>query len=119
MRKLPWPEITIVVLVLAAGLGVFLYAHRDQDDLEGTKDRGEQIVTALEAYRSAEGEYPDSLPQLAPRFVPQVEPPLWGMQQWRYRLVSAEIFQLSVPKNETGYPALNYDVYLGRFVLNN
>jgi hypothetical protein len=121
MKKLPWPEITVAVLVLIAGLGVFAWAHRDEGELEETKRRGEQIVGALESFRARTGAYPDSLPQLVPEYIAAIEQPVWGTQQWRYRLLPEQrtVFQISVSKNSSGYPSLNYDHAVGRFVVNN
>lgn len=120
--KVPWPEVVVIALVLAVGGGVFLYAHKDEDSLEESKRRGAVIVDALAEYRADHGTYPAHLVMLAPRYVTAVEPPTWGLRAWRYRTYTPgeePYFQLSVAANESGYPALYYDVRTGRWVLNN
>ena len=130
---MPWPEIAVITLVLAVGGGVFLYAHKDEDSLEESKRRGADIVRALAGYRTDHGTYPDQLSTLLPDYIDAVEPPTWGVQQWRYRTYAAgstavqepvqtddeRYFQLSVAANESGYPVLYYDFRTGRWVLNN
>jgi type II secretory pathway pseudopilin PulG len=131
-KKLPWLEITVVALALAAGVAVFMYAHRDDGRLEESKVRGAAIVTALGAYRAERGTYPETLQELVPRYLAEVEPPTWGLERWTYRRftpadVSAAddaeddvvLFQLSVAANESGYPVLFYDLAATRWVRNN
>lgn len=143
-RRLPVAEIVVVVLALAAGAGVYWYAHRDQGELEESKERGAVIVDALQAYRAQTGTYPESLEELVPVHLPEVAPPTWGLERWRYRrytpaevaaraTVPAEdtapappqdvdddvFFQLSVAANPSGYPVLYYDYVGRRWVLNN
>lgn len=128
--KLPWPEILVTTLVVAAGAGVYLYAHRDESALEASKQRGARIVEGLAAYERETGTYPTRLEDLVPEYLPAVEPPLWGLQRWRYRTYmpeapvqpqdsSALYFQLSVAADPSGYPVLYYDFATGRWVLNN
>lgn len=89
IRKMPWPEIAVIMLVLTVGGGVFLYAHKDEDSLEESKRRGADIVRALAEYRTDLGTYPDQLSTLVPDYIDAVEPPTWGVQQWRYRTYAA------------------------------
>jgi type II secretory pathway pseudopilin PulG len=144
IRKLPVAEIIVTVLALAAGAGVYWYAHRDQGALEESKERGAAIVEALDSYRAATGTYPADLDDLVPTYIAAIEPPTWGLERWRYRRYTpAEVvagatapatgaepapveasadevyFQLSVAANETGYPVLYYDYAASRWVINN
>jgi hypothetical protein len=145
MRKLPLAEIVVSVAVVAAGAGVYWYAHRDQGALEESKQSGAVIVAALERHRADTGTYPPDLDALVPAYLPQVAAPTWGLARWRYRRYTpAEItaeaaapaagyvppagpgapddevyFQLSVAANESGYPVLYYDYTARRWVLNN
>lgn len=84
MKKLPFAEIVVVAVVVAAGLGVYLYAHRDAGAIEATRQRGDVIVEALERHRAATGAYPDSLQQLVPAQLDSVPHPVWGTT-WTYR----------------------------------
>lgn len=129
-RKLPWAEIIVTAFVIAAGAGVFVYAHRDEDALEASKQRGAHIVEGLAAYRQQHGTYPARLEDLVPQYLTHIQPPLWGLQRWRYRTYSPEApeppqdtsavyFQLSVAADRSGYPVLYYDFAAQRWVLNN
>jgi hypothetical protein len=148
IRKFPVVEIVVTVLAVAAGLGVYWYAHRDEGALEESKQRGVAIVDALQSYRAATGTYPEELEHLVPQYLPRIEAPTWGLERWRYRRYTpaeatadalapadgaaaashmpavAEIddevfFQLSVAANPSGYPVLYYDYVGRRWVLNN
>lgn len=134
-RRLPVPEIVVTALAIAAGVGVYWYAHRDEGALEESKARGAAIVQALEAYQTDTGVYPEALDRLVPSYLPGIEPPTWGLERWRYRrFTPTEVmtapdadpggdeyvyFQLSVARNESGYPVLYYDYTARRWVLNN
>jgi hypothetical protein len=133
IKKLPWAEIVITMLALAAGVGVYMYAHRDEGRLEASKERGAQVVAALASYRAEEGTYPERLEELVPRHLAAIPQPEWGLGRWSYRRytpadVSAAAsdgandvvyFRLSVAANESGYPVLYYDLAASRWVLNN
>jgi type II secretory pathway pseudopilin PulG len=130
MRKLPIPEIVVVTLALAAGAGVYWWAHRDQGQLEESKERGAVVVAALQSYRERHDTYPAELADLVPEHASRIDEPSWGLGRWRYRRftpgdVAADAaadevyFQLSVAANESGYPVLYYDYTGRRWVLNN
>jgi type II secretory pathway pseudopilin PulG len=129
-RKLPVLDVVVAMLVVAAGVFVYWWAHRYDGRLEESKDRGAVIVDALERYRAAHGTYPDTLAELVPGYVPSIEAPTWGLGRWHYRrFTPAEkaadtgtdevFFQLSVAANDSGFPLLFYDYVGGRWVLNN
>ena len=46
--------------------------------------RGNDIITAVEKYRAAHGDYPDTLSVLAPNYIRAVEDPDYGEQRWDY-----------------------------------
>lgn len=138
MRKIPVPELTIGALAILLAVGVYWFAHRDEGALETSKQIGDTVVTALEQHRAEQGRYPDSLAALVPAYLDSVPRPVWGMGEWRYRRYTAaeaatadtptaaapgdrpaEYFQLSVPREPSGYPLLFYDLTLGQWVLNN
>lgn len=125
-------EITIILVTVAIGAGVYLYAHRGEGELRASKERGAAIVAALEQHRAREGTYPETLDGLTPGYIAAIEPPTWGLKRWRYRRYTpADVsqraagdtatlyFQLSVAANEGGYPVLYYDFTARRWVLNN
>lgn len=132
IKKLPWAEILVTVLALAAGIAVYVYAHRDEGRLKESKLRGTAVVEALHEYRAEHGAYPDSLARLVPEYVAAIEPPTWGLRRWTYRTWAPVgdardtavapgrmLFQLSVAAGDSGYPVLYYDVVAERWVLNN
>lgn len=149
MKKLPLTEIVVIGLALAMGAFIYWWAHRDEGRLAESRDRGAVIVAGLEAYRDRHGTYPEQLAELVPEYAPAIEEPTWGLERWRYRrftpadvaevtaaaadtTVAAPVapagpaprddryyFQLSVAKNESGYPVLYYDYTARRWVLNN
>jgi hypothetical protein len=90
LKKLPIAEIVIVLLSLAAGVGVYWWAHRDEGRLEESKERGSVIVQGLESYHARHGIYPESLDELVPDHAPGIEPPTWGLERWRYRRFTPE-----------------------------
>ena len=84
MRKLPLAEMLVALAVLAGGVGVYVYAHRDEAAIETTKDRGDLLVAALERHRAVASRYPDSLPQLVPAHLDSIPRPAWG-DAWTYQ----------------------------------
>ena len=66
--------------------------------LEETRQVGNQIVRALEAYHAEQGKYPRSLEDLIPKFLKEIPRPRWGLHQWIYE-PSETSFTLQV--NET------------------
>jgi hypothetical protein len=45
---------------------------------------GDQIIVALERYKSEKGSYPDVLWTLEPDYIGQIIPPRYGQQRWDY-----------------------------------
>ncbi|CAN5769794.1 hypothetical protein BH23GEM9_BH23GEM9_22080 [soil metagenome] len=89
-KNLPIVEIVVVTLALAAGVGIYWYAHRDEGRLEESKQRGAIVVEGLEAYRAQHGTYPEALEELVPQYAPRIEAPTWGLERWRYRRFTPE-----------------------------
>ena len=112
-------------MALAIGAAIFLYAHKDEGALEESKQRGSEIVEALERHRIEHGDYPPTLDSLIPSYLPAIDAPSWGLGRWKYERYTAQeradsvYFMLSVAASETGYPLLYYDVTGRRWVLNN
>ena len=114
--KLPVAEIVVAALVAIAGVGVYVYAHRDEPAIERTRERGDVIVAALEAHRSRAGRYPDSLSQLVPAVLDSLPAPAWG-DAWTYHTFGdgahAELYV------RDGRLTLRYDFGAGRWALDN
>lgn len=123
IRKLPWAEIMVAAVVVAAGAGVYLYAHRDEGRLEESKRAGTEVVAGLRAYHDEHETYPDRLDELVPRYLAAVPQPTWGLGRWSYERYSpadgSVYFRIAVAENASGYPVLYYDVAAARWVLNN
>jgi hypothetical protein len=79
-----------------------------------------QIVCALERYRLAHGEYPETLDVLAPQFIEKLPHDIIGGQPLHYRRIEGGIFLLySVGWNETddgGVPGTLSDPKQGDWV---
>jgi hypothetical protein len=84
-KKWPVAEIVVATLALAAGIGVYAWAHNDQGPLEESKARGAEVVRALTAYHQDHGTYPEELDALVPDYLSEVPQPTWGLERWRYR----------------------------------
>src|SRR5687767_7171610 len=95
--KIPLAPALVIAATLAAGAAVYAYAHRDLGSLEDTKQRGSQLVSAIENYRRDNGVYPDSLGALVPKYTQRIEPPSWGLGEWTYRRYEQRIPPEKVP----------------------
>lgn len=89
--------------LLGPGVGIVLLLScigcmRNRKKLEETRQAGNQIVRALEAYHAEQGRYPPSLENLPPKFLKEIPRPRWGLRQWIYE-PSGTSFTLQV--NET------------------
>lgn len=112
MKKLPIAEIVLVAFVIGAGLGVYLYAHRDTDAIEATKARGDVIVAALERHRAEHDAYPATLQQLVPQHLDSVPQPVWG-PAWSYRAFQDGAHAELTVTGQDGRLTLRYD-FTGR-----
>ncbi len=45
---------------------------------------GDEIVAALEKYRTAHNHYPDTLGSLEPEYIGQIKQPRYGERRWEY-----------------------------------
>lgn len=116
--KLPLAEIVVGVLVAAAGVGVYLYAHRDEPAIEATKDRGDTIVEGLEAHRAETGRYPAALAELVPARLDSLPAPAWG-GDWTYRTFGDGEYAELYVRDDDGRLTLRYDFAGGRWALDN
>jgi hypothetical protein len=111
MRKLPLAEIVVGSLALLAGVGVYVWAHSDQATLEESKELGAAVVAALQAHRADTGTYPAALEDLVPAYLPRLEQPTWGLEQWRYRRYTPDEVTAGavVPADSRNAPAAQVD----------
>lgn len=116
--KLPVAEILVALLIAAAGAAIYVYAHRDEAAIEATKERGDVIVAALEAHRSAAGRYPDSLPQLVPALLDSVPAPAWG-DAWTYHIFDDGAYAEFYVRAAESRLTLRYDFPGRRWGLDN
>ena len=84
----------VFICIFLAGCGVFSAAQMQQ-----TKTSGLTIVTALEKFKEDHGRYPDELADLAPRYLPAIPQPTWGVRRWIYKIRNDE-FDLRVNESE-------------------
>ncbi len=116
--KLPLAEIVVGLLVAAAGVGVYVYAHRDEPAIEATKDRGDVIVAGLEAHRAQVGRYPATLGDLVPARLDSVPAPAWG-SEWTYHTFEDGAYAELYVRDPGGRLTLRYDFAGGRWALDN
>jgi len=82
-----------LIFVVVAGLDV-LETKRIRD----TKSRGSQVVSAIERFRADNGRYPEPLMEIAPKYIPVILQPAWGLKQWRYATKN-DAFSLTVDES--------------------
>ena len=54
-------------------------------NIQNSQSRAVPIIKALEKYKDDRGRYPDSLAELVPKYIVQIDPPTAGDGKWRYR----------------------------------
>ena len=90
-----WSIVLLVAIVCLAALvfAVHWSRHRLQVELHQHAVAGQPIVRALESFEDDVGRYPDTLAELAPKYLPTA-PDAWGDQGkydqsgWGYRLTT-------------------------------
>jgi hypothetical protein len=74
-----------------------------------TMQRGDRVVAGLGEYFRAKSRYPGQLFELVPKYLSEIEPPMWGDSRWEYELKGAGLaFTLGVGGGESGRPLLYY-----------
>ncbi len=112
-----------VTLVLAISIGVRGWLIDDglinvdwtDDRIEQSIATGDEIVAALESYKSANGGYPASLDELVPVHIATIEPPVAGVKKWNYRRVPRGGYQLIFGANGAEYPSRYYTSQDGKW----
>ena len=69
-----------------------------QGRIDETKQKGNQIIRALEQFRIDRGQYPKSLADLSPKYIRELPPPTWGLKTWQYESDGSE-FTLRVDES--------------------
>ena len=102
--------------LLSGGFFLFLifygfpFVVRTYEDLyhgyavKKTQKNGVIIVAALEAFQVKEGEYPDCLAQLMPKYLSEIPPSFFDVREWYYYRTEDTYF-LGASKS---YPACHY-----------
>ena len=68
---------------------------------------GNQIVSALEAYRADHGNYPLKLEELQPDYLADVPEANWGNREWHYTPSETQ-YGLHVCRGQDHYPCYYY-----------
>ena len=102
-RVVTWAVLTTLIILV---LGVFAYERIERRKLPAARRLGDQIVSALRAYKDRHACFPASLDDLVPECVSAIEQPSWGTGSWIYYRKSCDECQLSVAANSDGYPVL-------------
>ena len=84
LRRLLLPMIAVPNLPSFAGVSALLQTQVHQT----------RLAIALERYRLREGEYPETLEALVPRFLPELPPDVITMKPMAYRRTAADAFTL-------------------------
>jgi hypothetical protein len=59
-----------------------------------TRVRAQGVLDALDEYHTSRADYPSTLAELAPAFLPDARPPLVGKGKWEYKRVGPSHFVL-------------------------
>jgi type II secretory pathway pseudopilin PulG len=96
-----WRRWTLIVAVLLFS-GVVAYCVARTPRYEALKSQGNTLVRQIESYRSAHGEYPQSLKQA------HIKAPLTFFGRWQYSHFAANSFDLSLGEYSRGDFQLRY-----------
>ena len=119
MRR--WESIVRLLRLLGwfftlAGCSVILFAGCSDwfadwsgEAVAESQQHGNQIVTALEAYKADHGVYPQDLGELVPKYLREIPPPVAGDRQWGYLPGDVgERFDLTVTGPTENDPIMGY-----------
>jgi type II secretory pathway pseudopilin PulG len=103
-----------LALLILAGCSQSQRVRWQKQQIEETKQRGNQIVQAIEAFRTDHGAYPKSLAEVSPKYLPEVPQPTWGLKSWKYE-ITVDGFDLRVDESsQTGNGDALWLRYLGK-----
>jgi hypothetical protein len=83
MRSVNYRGIAAALLLLQT-IGCAGCADWSQPSIATSKQTGDKIMAALEAYRADNSVFPQRLEDLIPRYLERIDPPLAGDRQWHY-----------------------------------
>jgi len=76
------------IVVLAVGLllasTISACSNWTKENINESRRRGNEIISALEAYRAKHQSYPAKLEELVPMYLSEIKSPLAGNGQWKY-----------------------------------
>lgn len=77
MRTCRFMSILLLSFVMMAGCS-------GSNGLAETKNHGDQIISALQAFHAKNNRYPSDLKELVPTYLVDVPLPTWGLRTWKY-----------------------------------
>jgi hypothetical protein len=109
---------TILLLLFATVIGLLLFVVSptqweiiawSPNRVKESEQKGNELIAAIEAYRSDNGRYPPGLSDLIPGYIQSVSPPTAGTRRWDYRAHDdGKRFVLKFEMNG-GYPCSYFD----------
>jgi len=75
----------------------------------------DQVIKALEAYKKANGRYPDKIEQLAPNYLNPIPTPDWGTRRWEYIVCHDGNILLQVRLGDNRYERVYYRTETGEW----
>lgn len=105
---------------LAVALGGCNNQWRD-NAVEETKQRGDNIVLALNRFFKEHSSLPESLKALAPHYIDPIQPPVVGAGSWQYHVYSwkgTTYFVLTAATKQGDEPRLEYNSRFGCWMLD-
>ena len=109
---------TCIVLLLSVTTLVLIWPRStandrwDDEAKQITIERAQPIIHAIDAYRAAHPDEPDSLNDLIPEYLDELPSPLVGGQKWQYHNTKRS-YELSVPSSNPEPPSLLWMMIFG------
>lgn len=109
--KITYPILVLVILMLLIALHYLHKDYRTKAYQVNTITSALAIVHAIEAYQLATANLPESLEDIAPKYIPFIYPAYWGNTGWIYKKQN-EGFTLAVGYRESVSDNLPYPVII-------
>jgi hypothetical protein len=85
-----------------------------------SQKRGEQIVSALRAYKQENAKYPETLTGLLPKYINRIDPPRAGNRVWDYKTYdNGSNFVLKFEGDSWREPTYWYESKLGKWSVDS